>query len=734
MAQLADAGPPELWGGPECTVNRVQDRYFDQLERSGHAARLDDLDRFAGLGIRALRYPVLWERTAPAGLDQAAWTWPDERMERLRSLDLRPILGLVHHGSGPPSTNLLDPGFPEGLAAFAKAVARRYPWVDLYTPVNEPLTTARFSALYGFWYPHRSEAAAFARACLTQLRGVVLSMRRIREVNSAARLVQTEDMGKVFSTPRLAHQAEFENERRWLTFDLLCGRVGPSHPMWQYLTWLGVPAGEIAWFADHPCPPDLLGVNYYLTSERFLDHRLGLYPAQTHGGNGRDRYADVEAVRVRSEGFAGPRTILTEAWERYRLPLAVTEAHNGCTREEQLRWFLEVWEAAAGLRREGVEVRAVTAWSLLGAYDWSDLVRSDRGHYEPGVFDLRAPEPRPTALVPLLRSLARGETPDHPVLDTAGWWRRSRRFAYGSRSLRPSIPPVAARRVLITGGAGTLGRALAQRAEVRGLAHLLVTRADMDIADPAAVEDRLDEVRPWAVVNAAGYVRVDDAEAEPERCYRENAEGPAVLAAACRRRGIRLVTLSTDLVFDGAGSGVYDETSTPNPLGVYGSSKLEAERRVLATDPAALVIRSSAFFGPQDDYNFVTLALGALVRGESWLAAEDLIVSPTYVPDLADALLDLLVDGESGIWHLANTGAVSWADLARRAAELAELDPALVIGRPAASFGWAAPRPARSALVSVRGWVMSSLESALCRYVEEIAARWAAAGSVADTA
>ena len=125
----------ELWGGVECTVNRVGDVYFDQLERSGHTTRTDDLDRFAELGIRALRYPVLWERTAPDGPELADWTWPDERLERLRELGIRPIVGLVHHGSGPPSTSLLDPGFPEGLARFARAVAERYPWVEDYTPV-----------------------------------------------------------------------------------------------------------------------------------------------------------------------------------------------------------------------------------------------------------------------------------------------------------------------------------------------------------------------------------------------------------------------------------------------------------------------------------------------------------------------------------------------------------------------------------------------------------------------
>lgn len=742
--QTPNHAPLELWAGVECTVNRVGDSFFDQLELNGHARRIEDLNLFAELGLSALRYPVLWERTAPDGLPCADWAWADARLARLRELGVRPIVGLVHHGSGPRSTSLVDPAFPEKLAVYARAVAERYPWVEHYTPVNEPLTTARFSGLYGHWYPHRTDDLAFARALLNQCRAVVLAMRAIREINPAAKLIQTEDLGKTFSTRALRYQAEFENERRWLTYDLLSGRLKRGGLMWRYLRAMGIREAELHWFTDNPCQPDILGINHYLTSERFLDERINRYPSSTHGGNGRDAYADIEAVRVCAEGTAGPRALMREAWERYQLPLAVTEAHLGCTREEQLRWLKEIWDGAQSLRAEGADVRAVTAWSLLGAYDWNSLLTRSEGHYEPGVFDLRAPRPRPTALARLVRDLANGREPEMPVLDSPGWWRRLERLCYPPVNRRPvgvatalrgvSMKDKPARPLLITGATGTLGRAFARICEVRGLSYSLLSRREMDIADARSVERALAEYEPWAVVNAAVYVRVDDAESDSERCLRENTKGPQILAAACASAGVQLVTFSSDLVFDGHTTSPYVESSEPAPLSVYGQSKLEAERIVLAAHPTALVIRTSAFFGPWDEYNFVTIALRTLASGERFRAADDALVSPTYVPDLVHAALDLLIDEEQGLWHLTNTGAITWADFARRAAQLAGLNAGLIEGCSTSSLNLAAPRPRYSVLASERASLLPPLTDALSRYLSEREARGAGGAQVAQAA
>lgn len=421
----------EVWGGMECTVNRVGDVYFDQLAASGHDGRIDDLDRFRELGLTTLRFPVLWEKMAAGGTGAAGpvdWSWADARLCRARELGLRLIVGFLHHGSGPRDTSLLDPDLPQKLAAFAAAFAERYPWIDAYTPVNEPLTTARFSGLYGHWYPHRRDGRSFFTMVVHQCQAVAAAMAAIRQVRPDAMLVQTEDLGEVSSTPPLAYQAKFENRRRWLSFDILTGRFGPAHPLCSYAFSQGVPVGLLEAASAVDCPPQILGINHYVTSNRFLDDRLERYPPELHGDNGRHRYADVEAVRVEAASPSDLDALLLTAWERYGLPLAVTEAHLGCTSEEQMRWLAEVWGAARALRARGVPVRAVTVWSLLGAFDWDSLVTRPDHHYEPGAFDVRVPEPRPTALAAMVRALSTHGEYDHPVLATPGWWRRPDRF------------------------------------------------------------------------------------------------------------------------------------------------------------------------------------------------------------------------------------------------------------------------------------------------------------------
>ena len=713
--------PLELWAGVECTVNRVGHRFFDQMERSGHAARPSDIDRFAALGVTALRYPLLWERLAPQSLDAIDWRWADERMTLISNAGIAPIAGLLHHGSGPAYTSLLDDDFPQLFARYARAVAERYPWIRDWTPINEPLTTARFSGLYGHWYPHRRDDEAFVRALLNQIRAVVLAMREIRAVNPYARLVQTEDLGRTSGTSRLRGQIEHERQRRWLTWDLLCGRLDAHHPMHAFLERAGASEGDLAFVAAHPCPPDVIGINYYVTSDRWLDHRLDLYPPESHGGNDLVRYADVEAIRADPNGLAGHERHLVDTWERYHLPLALTEVHVGCTREEQMRWLVEAWRAAGRAQARGVDVRAVTAWALLGSHDWNSLVTRDVGHYEPGLFDVRAPAPRATALAATATALAAGRAPDHPVLSVDGWWRRPARQRFG-QATRSEVDALPGPPILVVGMRGTLGRAFERICARRGLPVHLVGRSEMDISEPSHVDAVLRRVSPWAVINAAGYVRVDAAEADRDSCWKDNVAGAVNLAAACRRRGLPLVTFSSDLVFDGTLRRPYVESDAPVPMNAYGASKAEAERRVLELLPEALVIRTSAFFGAWDNYNFATVLLRRLAEGAHFRAPADCTVSPTYVPHLVNAALDLLIDGERGLWHLANDGAVTWHEFGRLVARAAGMREELVEPCAWQDVWRPAYRPTYSVLGTTRGAILPSLGAAIDAYVADTAA------------
>ncbi|QYF94144.1 sugar nucleotide-binding protein [Massilia sp. PAMC28688] len=719
--------PLELWGGLECTVNRVGDEFYSQIERNGHCHRGDDIDRFASLGIRAIRYPILWERTAPEGLDKADWSWPDERLPALRAAGITPIAGLVHHGSGPRHTSLVDPGFAQGLAAYAQAVATRYPWIEYYTPVNEPLTTARFSGLYGLWYPHGRDDRTFIQALLVQCKATVLSMQAVRRINPSAKLVQTDDLGKTYSTPELHEAADFYNARRWLAWDLLCGKVDEQYPIWPYLIRSGIDPAELLWFRDNPCPPDIIGVNYYVTSERWLDHRADRYPAHFRGSIGGQPCADIETARVLATPTAGIGPLLHEVWDRYGIPIAVTEAHIDANREDQLRWLLEVWDASARARQAGVDVRAVTVWSLLGSFDWNSLVTTNKGYYEPGPFDIRSPQPRPTALAAMMRELAGGKPLSHPVLRGQGWWRRPGRFLCPPIATPEALSSISAdghlsvgthaAPILITGATGTLGRAFARVCKGRNLAYRLLSRKDMDIADQHSVEQAIAQFQPWAIINASGYVRVDDAEHDVERCFRENVQGPSVLAAACARHGIHLTTFSSDLVFDGQQDSPYTENDSVAPLNIYGQSKAAAEQIVLDQHSGALVVRTSAFFGPWDSHNFVTIAIDTLGRGAPFTVASDLTVTPTYVPDLVHACLDLIIDRECGVWHLTNGTALTWAALAESAARQAGVDASRLELRRAADFGYQAQRPVYSALGSNRAILLPPLDTAIARFL-----------------
>ena len=703
---------PEIWGGLECTINRVGDSFRDQLNYAQHYSRKDDIDIIAQLGIKKLRYPVLWEAHQRVSKDEKInWDQTRRQLNKIRDHHIVPITGLLHHGSGPSFTSLAHDNFAEELALYATKVATEFPWLEYYTPVNEPLTTARFSGLYGCWFPHHKDAVSFAKMLLNQLKGIVLSMQAIRKINKNAKLVQTEDLAKIHSTPILQYQADFENERRWLTYDILCGKLTPQHYFWNYFISLGIDRSALQFFLDNPCPPVIAGFNYYVTSERYLDERIELHPQCTPGGNGQHLYTDMAAVRaVKPDGL---QSLLKEAWQRFQIPLALTEVHMNCTREEQLRWFKEAWDICCRLRKEKVNIKAITAWSLLGAFDWNSLLTVEEKIYETGVYDITKNALRPTAVAKLIHSLAETGDYHHPVLNEKGWWHKS---YPGSKNLLSnlSVSPV-----LILGCNGTLGNAFVRICQRRSIPFRAFSHTEVDVTDEEQIEKVINECKPWAIINAAGYVKVDDAEREPEICFTLNAKAPGSLATICKNHGIQLIIFSSDLVFDGEKQTPYVELDSVKPLNIYGDSKARGELLVLKNYADSLIIRTSAFFGPWDRYNFAFTILNSLKGNNICHVVNDVVVSPTYVPHLVDKTLDLLIDEEKGIWHLTNEGTLTWRDFAEELALRGGYSGKNITPCLQTDMQWNAIRPAYSALQSDKGIKLPSLEHAITQYFKE---------------
>ncbi len=717
--------PLEVWGGLECTLNRVQERYINQTEKSGHLKRISDLEIFAKLGIKKLRYPCLWEQVAPKHPDHMDWSWLDERLEELRKLGINPIAGFLHHGSGPRYTNLIDPEFPKKLANYARAFVQRFPWIEDYTPINEINTTARFSCLYGHWYPHLKDDTSYLQALMLQTKATVLAMKEIRKINPKARLIQTDDLGKTQSTDCLEYQCEFENARRWISFDLLSGLVTEKHPLYSYFKSFGVSDEDLIWLEENKCPPDVIGINHYHLSNRYLDHRLELYPEWTHGGNGKQKYADVGAIDTGQVEPITAEYLMVEAWYRYKTPITITEVHTRGSRESQMRWLNQIWNQALIARDKGVNIQAITAWSLLGTYDWHNLCTKCEMFYESGVFDLRTPDhqPRLTGLGKLIQELTSKGFSDSPLLLDEGSWQTPRRMLFAVphgafTSLIKKSPPI-----LITGANGTLGQAFARICGERNLSYKLARRSELDIADLQAIRKIVSQIKPWAIINAAGYVRVDQAEDERDLCFRENVFGPTNLAQVCAELNIPFVTFSSDLVFNGESNEAYRESHIKSPLNVYGKSKAECEEKVLHINPKALIIRTSSFFGPWDDYNFLTISLTKLLCQNHVSALSDVKVSPTYIPDLVHSTLDLLIDGEQGVIHLTNKGSTTWVEFLRKATNYSNkshhYDLSLVKDVSLIDLSFKAKRPKNSVLESERFNILPSLDNALERYFAE---------------
>lgn len=269
---------------------------------------------------------------------------------------------------------------------------------------------------------------------------------------------------------------------------------------------------------------------------------------------------------------------------------------------------------------------------------------------------------------------------------------------------------------LVLGAGGMLGRAVAEVLEGASPGTVSATRAEADVTDRFRLEAEVERLRPDLIINCAAYTDVDGCEIDRDRARRVNAEGAENAALAAAAVGCPIVHVSTDFVFDGRKSVPYTEDDAPAPLSEYGRTKLEGERRVAAAAPHHLIVRSSWLYGP-GRANFVDAILSRAANGGGLRVVNDQFGSPTYVVDLAHALLLLIRKNARGLVHFANAGACSRFDLAREVLEGAGLKAVRLEPIKTEEAGRIAVRPAFSALdtslytrltgVTPRPWMMA---------------------------
>lgn len=284
------------------------------------------------------------------------------------------------------------------------------------------------------------------------------------------------------------------------------------------------------------------------------------------------------------------------------------------------------------------------------------------------------------------------------------------------------------RPILIAGAGGMLGTALRIVVPERGFVMLAPDEATFDITSPASVEAAVGafaQAHPDGVVfNSAAYTNVEKAEDNRDLAFRVNDYGAALLAATAARLGLAYVHISTDFVFDGTKAGAYTELDEPNPLSVYGASKLAGERSVAAAHPGALIVRTAWSFGPGAP-NFPVKILELAATKDTIQVVSDEVGSPTYLIDLAGGLLSLIDLGATGTFHLAGAGSCPRDELARETLRLAGRADVVVEPVSSATFPTKAERPHNSVLDCSKaaglGVIMPDWRDGLARFVGSLA-------------
>lgn len=340
---------------------------IDEFQWTGHDKQWRaDFERAArDLGCRWLRYSLCWHliEKSPGVYD---WTWADERIGYARELGLNLILDLVHFGTPtwlPEAFGDID--FPAALERFSREFGKRYSGiVHAVCPVNEPLITTLFCGDVGLWPPHARGLPGYMTLLSRVSQSICRSVRALRETMSSVEIVlcdaleftRTEDgCNQIANTEllkRLEEDVVLRNGRRHIVLDLITGRVDQEHPLHSWLVQNGFPATDTNWFLRNAVEIDVLGLDYYAHSE------IELYPHENH-----------YRQRV-PQKLAGLYNTVRDYWQRYRLPIMITETNCYGDDEKRREWLRFTVEDICKLRAEGVPVIGYTWWPLLDHLDW----------------------------------------------------------------------------------------------------------------------------------------------------------------------------------------------------------------------------------------------------------------------------------------------------------------------------------------------------------------------------